>query len=221
MSETFISVKPSASAKTLEFSLSESSTILDVRAKVKTLLPETADITYRVISKGKVLADDVVISSVATAGKLGILLMKTGVAVTAGSTGAALDEERVQCEGGCGFWGAKTTRNMCSKCYRVQIEKEEAEKEAERAKIKAEEEKKEKARTAEVLEPEERQEDKTKCWLCDKKVGLLGMQCRCGYFYCTEHRYAEMHACEYDYKSNERRKLKKENPVVTGAKLNQ
>jgi hypothetical protein len=220
MSAINISVKPSATAKTVEFSMSPSLTIVDFRAEIKERLPEMAAVTYRVISKGKVLSDDVVVGAVATAGKLGILLMKTGTAVT-GPDGGAAEDERVQCEGGCAFWGSKTTRNMCSKCYRSQLEKEEVEKETEKARVKVEDEKKEKARTAEVLEPEERQEDKTKCWMCEKKVGLLGMQCRCGYFYCTEHRYAEMHACEYDYKSNERRKLKKENPVVTGAKLNQ
>ncbi|CBZ50055.1 loc397781 protein, related [Neospora caninum Liverpool] len=58
-----------------------------------------------------------------------------------------------------------------------------------------------------------------RCWLCNKKVGLLGFQCRCGYFYCGEHRYADKHDCQFDYKTFEREQLRKHNNRVVADKL--
>ena len=43
------------------------------------------------------------------------------------------------------------------------------------------------------------QDDKTKCWNCKKKVGLLGVQCRCEYVFCSKHRYPEEHACDFNF----------------------
>ncbi|EPT32026.1 AN1 family Zinc finger domain-containing protein [Toxoplasma gondii ME49] len=58
-----------------------------------------------------------------------------------------------------------------------------------------------------------------RCWLCNKKVGLLGFQCRCGYYYCGEHRYADKHDCQFDYKTFEREQLRKHNNRVVADKL--
>ncbi|EER15573.1 conserved hypothetical protein, partial [Perkinsus marinus ATCC 50983] len=58
-----------------------------------------------------------------------------------------------------------------------------------------------------------------RCWTCGKRIGLTGVRCRCGYYFCSTHRYAEAHQCDYDYKTNERRKLAKANPVVMADKL--
>lgn len=63
------------------------------------------------------------------------------------------------------------------------------------------------------------QTDKTRCFACKKKIGLLGVECRCGFVFCSEHRYAERHACTYDYRANERKKLHKTNPVVMPEKM--
>ncbi|OXB71457.1 UNVERIFIED_CONTAM: hypothetical protein H355_007988 [Colinus virginianus] len=58
-----------------------------------------------------------------------------------------------------------------------------------------------------------------RCWQCNRKIGLVGFQCRCGYYYCGEHRYADRHACAFDYKTYEREHLKKQNHRVVAEKV--
>jgi len=61
---------------------------------------------------------------------------------------------------------------------------------------------------------------KTRCSACGKKTGLATTyQCRCGHSFCATHRYAEMHNCTYDYKSEGRKLLEQNNPVVAAPKL--
>lgn len=52
------------------------------------------------------------------------------------------------------------------------------------------------------------QKNKNKCWECKKKIGLLGIQCRCKYYFCSKHRYAEEHNCIVDYKTLNKTLLK-------------
>lgn len=59
----------------------------------------------------------------------------------------------------------------------------------------------------------------SRCFKCQKKVGLTGLKCHCGYVYCSTHRHAEAHDCDYDFRKAERERLEKENPVVAGKKL--
>ena len=58
-----------------------------------------------------------------------------------------------------------------------------------------------------------------RCNECRKKVGLTGFKCKCGQTFCGTHRYAEAHACTYDYKTAERAKLADANPLVQAAKI--
>lgn len=58
------------------------------------------------------------------------------------------------------------------------------------------------------------------CFLCGKKTGLASSyECRCGNNFCGTHRYAETHACSYDYKGAGRRLLQDANPTVSAPKL--
>lgn len=54
------------------------------------------------------------------------------------------------------------------------------------------------------------QQDKTKCWHCKKKVGLLGTECKCNYVFCNVHRMPEDHACTYNYEEEGKDLLKKQ-----------
>eukprot|EP00183_Erythrolobus_madagascarensis_P000374 CAMPEP_0185847858 /NCGR_PEP_ID=MMETSP1354-20130828/2957_1 /TAXON_ID=708628 /ORGANISM="Erythrolobus madagascarensis, Strain CCMP3276" /LENGTH=233 /DNA_ID=CAMNT_0028548191 /DNA_START=118 /DNA_END=819 /DNA_ORIENTATION=- len=63
------------------------------------------------------------------------------------------------------------------------------------------------------------QKNKGRCFECRKKVGLTGFTCRCGYVFCGEHRYADQHACTFDYKSQAKELLTKANPVVVASKV--
>lgn len=61
---------------------------------------------------------------------------------------------------------------------------------------------------------------KKRCFLCGKKTGLASSYlCRCGENFCASHRYAEAHACTFDYKANGRQVLKEANPVISSRKL--
>ncbi len=42
---------------------------------------------------------------------------------------------------------------------------------------------------------------KNRCEQCNKKIGILGLKCRCGKIYCTSHVTAETHSCTFDYKT--------------------
>ncbi|XP_034437353.1 AN1-type zinc finger protein 6 [Hippoglossus hippoglossus] len=60
---------------------------------------------------------------------------------------------------------------------------------------------------------------KNRCLTCRKKVGLTGFDCRCGNIFCSTHRYSDRHNCTFDYKADAVERLKKENPVVGGEKI--
>ncbi|XP_041278168.1 AN1-type zinc finger protein 5 isoform X1 [Onychostruthus taczanowskii] len=69
-------------------------------------------------------------------------------------------------------------------------------------------------RAAELPKPK-----KNRCFMCRKKVGLTGFDCRCGNLFCGLHRYSDKHNCPYDYKAEAAAKIRKENPVVVAEKI--
>lgn len=38
-----------------------------------------------------------------------------------------------------------------------------------------------------------KQTDFSKCWTCEKKVGIRGFTCKCQYYFCKKHRLPENH----------------------------
>jgi hypothetical protein len=76
---------------------------------------------------------------------------------------------------------------------------------------------------AQPMEPEEPekpvQANRSRCFCCNKKVGLLGFECRCGYVYCSGHRHATDHTCTFDYAAFDKERLAKANPVIAASKL--
>ncbi|XP_077353983.1 AN1-type zinc finger protein 5-like isoform X2 [Festucalex cinctus] len=67
--------------------------------------------------------------------------------------------------------------------------------------------------------PEPPKPKKNRCFMCRKKVGLTGFECRCGNVFCGFHRYSDQHNCPYDYKAEAAAKIRKENPVVVADKI--
>ncbi|KAG5189923.1 hypothetical protein JKP88DRAFT_232870 [Tribonema minus] len=57
------------------------------------------------------------------------------------------------------------------------------------------------------------QKSRTRCFKCNKKVGLTGIECRCKLVFCGLHRYPESHDCGFDFKASDRLALEK---VVLG-----
>ncbi|GBG62883.1 hypothetical protein CBR_g34255 [Chara braunii] len=60
---------------------------------------------------------------------------------------------------------------------------------------------------------------RNRCFSCNKRVGLTGFPCRCGYVYCAVHRYSDKHNCAYDYKAAGRDAIAKANPTVVATKI--
>ncbi|XP_051922888.1 AN1-type zinc finger protein 5a isoform X1 [Hippocampus zosterae] len=60
---------------------------------------------------------------------------------------------------------------------------------------------------------------KNRCFMCRKRVGLTGFDCRCGNLFCGIHRYSDKHNCPYDYKAEAAAKIRKENPMVVADKI--
>lgn len=71
----------------------------------------------------------------------------------------------------------------------------------------------------ETKAPELPKPKKNRCFMCRKRVGLTGFDCRCGNLFCGLHRYSDIHNCTYDYKAEAAAKIRKENPVVVADKI--
>jgi hypothetical protein len=62
---------------------------------------------------------------------------------------------------------------------------------------------------------------KSRCSECNKRLNITNIyNCRGGKIFCSQHRYSEVHRCSYDYKSEGRRILEHQNPLVTADKIN-
>jgi hypothetical protein len=60
---------------------------------------------------------------------------------------------------------------------------------------------------------------KNRCTNCNKKTGLIPFSCKCGNDFCIKCRYAETHNCTYDWKTEARKKLEKDNPQIIAKKV--
>jgi len=54
---------------------------------------------------------------------------------------------------------------------------------------------------------------------CKVKLMLADFACRCKSFYCSQHRFSELHKCSFDYKTAGKDILAKQLPTVAGSKL--
>merc|ERR1711879_791177 len=125
--------------------------------------------------------------------------------------------EASQCLGGCGFFGHPNTKGYCSMCYADLREKADpratdvidsvlAGTRGEDGKPSEETHSKAAAVAEEVADvpqvPKKKvQKKKSRCWSCNKRVGLLGFTCKCQYVFCSAHRMAETHECDFDYQN--------------------
>lgn len=158
-------------------------------------------------------------------------------------------EGPILCINNCGFFGSAATMNMCSKCHKDMMLKQEQTKLAASSigsivngsSSSSGNESPPAVATAGVdiqtkhVEPKTisvplfgsgSQSDEAKpkegpkrCNSCNKRVGLTGFNCRCGHLFCAVHRYSDKHDCPYDYRTAARNAIAKANPTVKAEKL--
>jgi len=125
------------------------------------------------------------------------------------------ESKTVLCSKGCGFFGMEKFKGMCSVCFGkdTAVRRKDLKRHWKLAltKIRAV------RRFHQSLKPI--QKNKTRCWKCNRKVGITGIECRCGYIFCGKDRYASEHDCPYDFKKAHKNKLVKENLKLTGKKM--
>lgn len=107
--------------------------------------------------------------------------------------------------------GRLQTGGLCGICWREMVVRENKEMKRRREEAKRWEEESARREEEERRQEEElelrRQKDTSRCYECEKKIGLTGFQCKCGYLFCAKHRYAEEHACSFDFASHGRELL--------------
>ncbi|KAL3715829.1 zinc finger A20 and AN1 domain-containing stress-associated protein 8 [Eucalyptus grandis] len=163
-------------------------------------------------------------------------------------TGCQPPKGPILCINNCGFFGSAATANMCSKCHKdVMLKQEQAQAAASSLESivngSSSENGKEPA-ASETLDlraglvdtkfiPTELSagsssnkdvetkvnEGPKRCACCHKRVGLTGFNCKCGSLFCAVHRYSDKHDCPFDYRTAARNAIAKANPVVKADKL--
>ncbi|KAH9617504.1 hypothetical protein KSS87_008073 [Heliosperma pusillum] len=160
----------------------------------------------------------------------------------------AAPEGPILCVNNCGFFGSVATMNMCSKCYKDAILKQEQAKLAatsienivngsstasdkEPVLIGTVDVQVKPVELKAITTPESSpsgsgesvdvkpKQGPSRCTSCKKRVGLTGFSCRCGNLFCATHRYSDKHDCPFDYRTAGQDAIAKANPVIKAEKL--
>ncbi|XP_057770307.1 zinc finger A20 and AN1 domain-containing stress-associated protein 8-like [Salvia miltiorrhiza] len=156
-------------------------------------------------------------------------------------------EGPILCINNCGFFGSAATMNMCSKCHKDMVLKQQQTQFAaasienmvngcSSSSINQKEPLPANAVSVDagavdlkldspqpipdlVSSEPKPNERPSRCTSCRKRVGLTGFSCRCGNLFCSVHRYSDKHECSFDYRSVAQDAIAKANPLVKADKL--
>ena len=67
--------------------------------------------------------------------------------------------------------------------------------------------------------PKKKKKRKKRCAECKKRVGSMGITCKCGKLFCGKHRYASEHDCTWDYQAGTHKRILKDNPDMSFNKI--
>ena len=71
----------------------------------------------------------------------------------------------------------------------------------------------------EKVKKKKKKKKKKRCTNCNKKLGLIPFGCKCGNEFCSKCRYTDTHNCTYDWKTEAREKIEKDNPQIIFKKV--
>ncbi|KAL0248447.1 hypothetical protein GEMRC1_003683 [Eukaryota sp. GEM-RC1] len=106
------------------------------------------------------------------------------------------------------FFGSEETLGRCSVCYKSYISKHPQQEPSVTSEVSLHSPPESIAQS-----PAPEQKDKSRCFQCRRKLGLLGIKCKCGLMVCSQHRID--HNCTFDFKAEQQERLSRENPEVS------
>jgi len=61
--------------------------------------------------------------------------------------------------------------------------------------------------------------EKKYCNICNKRLKLTDIECKCNMFFCKIHKYPEMHDCSFNYIEQQQKLIETNNPKISCIKI--